>query len=504
MFQRDFLEKQNVKFVDPTTEGLMTDEQIAAQKARQESHKDLLCVPRRPYWDLYTKTEELLANEKREFLEWRRRLAEIQDDSQIVITPFEKNLEFWRQLWRVVERSDVITQIVDARNPLMFYCEDLNTYASEVSPNKVSLLLLNKSDFLTDKQRAEWASYFDSVGIRAVFFSALEESPNNSTEAECDDEMSEHVEKLTFDGTEIKNSSKLLTSAELISYFKSINVKLPIGRKQLVVGLVGYPNVGKSSSINAILKDKKVSVSATPGKTKHFQTLHVDDDLMLCDCPGLVFPNFVTNKAEMIVNGILPIDQMTDHVPAVNIVASVIPRHIFESTYGIVLPKPDDDESPLKSDELLNSFGYMRGFMTQRGLPDNPRSSRYILKDFVVGKLLYCYAPPGIDQSTFHSFPEASGDSKEMTRQQKRMMDPKAVSGVDFDSEYFRKQAIVAHSKGVHGVAAYARRSSDLQHLAGKTESDVPGSSLPPKSWKKHNNRNKKEKLRRVYGYLDE
>ena len=38
-----------------------------------------------------------------------------------------------------------------------------------------------------------------------------------------------------------------------------------------VVGMVGYPNVGKSSTINALYQDKKVSVSATPGKTKHFQ-----------------------------------------------------------------------------------------------------------------------------------------------------------------------------------------------------------------------------------------
>ena len=44
--------------------------------------------------------------------------------------------------------------------------------------------------------------------------------------------------------------------------------------------------------------------------------------------------------------------------------------------------------------------------MTQRGLPDNARSARYILKDFVNGKLLYCHSPPGVMQEEYHQFPD--------------------------------------------------------------------------------------------------
>ena len=46
----------------------------------------------------------------------------------------------------------------------------------------------------------------------------------------------------------------------------------------------------------------------------------------------------------------------------------------------------------------------MRGFMTARGLPDNPRSSRHILKDFVNGKLLYCVPPPSVDSASFQDY----------------------------------------------------------------------------------------------------
>lgn len=52
------------------------------------------------------------------------------------------------------------------------------------------------------------------------------------------------------------------------------------------VGLVGYPNVGKSSTINALFGSKKTAVAPTPGKTKHFQTLFISNTLCLCDCPG--------------------------------------------------------------------------------------------------------------------------------------------------------------------------------------------------------------------------
>jgi len=49
--------------------------------------------------------------------------------------------------------SDVVVQIVDARNPLLFRCEDLKTYVNEVSKCKINVILINKSDFLTHDQR---------------------------------------------------------------------------------------------------------------------------------------------------------------------------------------------------------------------------------------------------------------------------------------------------------------------------------------------------------------
>ena len=104
---------------------------------------------------------------------------------------------------------------------------------------------------------------------------------------------------------------------------------------KLVVGLVGYPNVGKSSTINALLGEKKVSVSSTPGKTKHFQTIHLSDSLVLCDCPGLVFPQFATTKADLVCDGVLPIDQLREYTGPTSLVVKRIPREVLEATYGV-------------------------------------------------------------------------------------------------------------------------------------------------------------------------
>lgn len=71
-------------------------------------------------------------------------------------------------------------------------------------------------------------------------------------------------------------------------------------------------------------------------------------------------PSFVATRAEMILNGILPIDQLRDHVEPINLLSALIPRHVLEDTYGIMLPKPLEGEDPARpptSQELLNAYG---------------------------------------------------------------------------------------------------------------------------------------------------
>ncbi len=69
-----------------------------------------------------------------------------------------------------MERSDVVVQIVDARNPLLFLNSDLRSYVKEVDPRKLNLTLVNKTDLLTQNQVEEWHRYFSQRNIDAIFW----------------------------------------------------------------------------------------------------------------------------------------------------------------------------------------------------------------------------------------------------------------------------------------------------------------------------------------------
>jgi len=620
-------ERLNVNFVSRANVGVLTKEEKQIIKEAQDKHRTLLRIPRRPLWKENSDldTDEFQIKEREAFLEWRRKLADLQNTDNITLTPFEKNLEFWRQLWRVIERSDVIVQIVDARNPLLFRCEDLESYVKEIDSKKMNIILINKSDFLTLKQRVAWLRYFDSQKIQVVFWSAVlaanegkepsdahehddkkslsdihEEQSHNENEIEGEDDIEEEdedvegeneletttesnkfqlldedkeesfvivekddtkdenkneesksedeeddgeeseetdgedeaelqkdqqseekkvIEKIAdmkvsenedeesgeFSAEEIEKC-KILTREELIDLFKKVHEGIEKYKEGVTtIGMVGYPNVGKSSTINALMQSKKVAVSDTPGKTKHYQTLFVDEALVLCDCPGLVFPSFVSTKGDLILNGVLPIDHMRDHNEPISLVVHQIPRRFLEVTYGILIPKPKEDEDPERVptvEEFCAAFAVSHGYMNHKGMPDVQRSARVILKDYVNGKFVFSHAPPGIDEK---SFQQLKLDPLKAARYDERVrkieLHKSEFSKLSaFDQNFFRNLEPRAMTKG--GIVGYGRNKvNQVASAAGSMSASTD--SLSGKPWKKHFNSKNKGKLRRFTAHLD-
>ena len=480
-----------------------------------------LSVPRRPAWTKETTPQELDIMERESFLEWRRGIA-IKEEQimmmqtrgssnkkgdfssnimQLGVTPFEKNIEIWRQLWRVMERCSCIVQIVDARNPLFYLSKDLKQYATK-ELNKPMVLLINKSDYLTSKQRQAWHEYLSSLETdlnqqqwHHIFFSAHEEQKRLDDEAsarakaaaesilhppppeidlpdddndedddqeEDDDEEEQgdvRDESIGQEGTQLDTNANVEVpksdnvTPKYDNIMQNVGIDRPLSREDLLdwlhtfaiqnkcqhdprhteripFGMVGFPNVGKSSVINVLMGNTKnahgvvrVGVAAQPGKTKHFQTLLLPerDDVLLCDCPGLVFPSFVNNTADLIAAGVYPIAQMRDHTSVLELVCQRIPRQVLNARYGIQIPLPgpdrmaeydqrqqqmhSGDNNAMASLPPPTAAEFLSTYCAARSIADEPRAARIIIKDYAAGKLLYCHAPPSMagDEATFYS-----------------------------------------------------------------------------------------------------
>lgn len=516
----------------------MTNAQKEKLNAKQREHAKDLIVPRRPYWDEFTTKTELQRQEGEAFLEWRRKLANLQESNEdLLLTPFERNIEVWKQLWRVVERSDLVVQIVDARDPLLFRSVDLERYVKEIDERKQNLLLVNKADLLTRKQRITWAKYFISRGISFTFYSALRANQLLELEKETSEFDQERMVQIDDEVTEdediddeVKEKISILSIDQLEELFltkapsEPLTEPLPGKKPILQIGLVGYPNVGKSSTINSLVGAKKVSVSSTPGKTKHFQTIMLSDSVMLCDCPGLVFPNFAYNKGELVCNGVLPIDQLRDYVGPSNLVAQRIPKYYLEAIYGIHIQTRTKEEGgdgvTPTGQELLVAYARARGYMTQGfGSADESRASRYILKDYVNGKLLYINPPPHIEDDTPYTLEECREFNKDLytfdrlpTTRKEQIREAAKAKGIDVVdlARDLKSLTFAAHTGGTdtkeamsvtHGgkQAALYNAAEDLDKEFFKMNS-IEGKLTDPfhrqngngSNSKKHNKKNKK------------
>ena len=404
------------------------------QDAAEARLKNRLRIPRRPKWDESTTPEQLHELETAEIIEWRRALSILEENKDIVLSPFEKNPEVWKELWRVLERSQVAIYIIDSRDPLAFFCDDFVRYINEIG---IPLIVcLNKADLVPPQIRLEWGRYFDSLQMnlqfKYEFLSTIpknkpkirpsdedstkkekdmddsqnsEDIPENSEISENITENSEISENISENTTEQSLDERekqrnelyegIITPRELILRAKSL-ASAPGRDGRITIGFVGFPNVGKSSMLNSAVGRICVKSSMTPGKTKHLQTINMEEEgVTLCDCPGLVFPLFQQSRAAMICNGILSIDQMTDWLTPSMIVAETIPARAFNYLYGTTFK-----ERYVDAHTLLQAIAIIRSLMTTRGNPDEARVAKSVLKDYVAGKLIHCELPPGVRLAT--------------------------------------------------------------------------------------------------------
>jgi large subunit GTPase 1 len=206
--------------------------------------------------------------------------------------------------------------------------------------------------------------------------------------------------------------------------------------------MVGYPNVGKSSLINALIGEKKVSMSRQPGKTKHFQTIEVPNRrITLCDCPGLVFPSVVATKAHLVIRAVQPIDVTNDTLTPVQLIVEKVGLDTCLRKYKCAeQAKAYMHESSGRI--LLSAMAVKLGHLLRMSEPDISWSARRVLRDFTEGWLLYCEKPPGMEEE---GGSDSDADAADAAAAEKAFCAAEGVADVaDFLAESAEPQSLEA------------------------------------------------------------
>jgi len=169
----------------------------------------------------------------------------------------------------------------------------------------------------------------------------------------------------------------------LINLFRQLG-KLHLDKKQISVGFIGYPNVGKSSVINALRSKKVCKVAPIAGETKVWQYITLMKRIFLIDCPGVVYPTAETDT-EKVLKGVVRVELVTNPEDYVDSLLQRVRREYISKNYKI--------DHWNTSTHFLEQLAQKTGKLLKGGEPDVTVTARMVLNDWQRGKLPF-YVPP--------------------------------------------------------------------------------------------------------------
>jgi nuclear GTP-binding protein len=204
-------------------------------------------------------------------------------------------------------------------------------------------------------------------------------------------------------------------------------------RKQVSVGFIGYPNVGKSSIINTLRKKMVCKTAPIPGETKVWQYITLTRRIYLIDCPGIVPPNPTDTDEELLLRGVVRVENVENPAQYMATMLGRCQERHIERTYGIKGWKNDE--------EFLEMLARKSGRLLKGGEADLDMAARMVLKDFLRGKVPWYVPPPRLAQDGEDSGPLEGrlGRLGEMTVgvKRKRGDEEETNVGTEADSEEF-------------------------------------------------------------------
>ncbi|XP_066182943.1 guanine nucleotide-binding protein-like 3 isoform X2 [Sylvia atricapilla] len=282
---------------------------------------------------------------------------------------------FCRELVKVLEASDVVLEVLDARDPMGCRCPQLEQAVTGSGGNKKLLLVLNKIDLVPKDNIEKWLNYLKKEFPTVAFKSATMMK---------DKTMVRHVTKrparVDFSETSQYFGSKCLLKL-LQEYGKT-------QAKAIQVGVVGFPNVGKSSIINSLKGKRACNVGLTRGVTKSMQIVHLDKQTKMLDSPSIIADP--SNSALALALRSIVDPEGSDSAGALEGVNAII-THCSKQQVMMHYNIPDFRDP----EEFLSLLAQKRGMLKKGGVPDIENMAKLVLCDWTGARIKYYSQPPG-------------------------------------------------------------------------------------------------------------
>uniref|UniRef100_A0A6Q2ZIW5 Nucleolar GTP-binding protein 2 n=1 Tax=Esox lucius TaxID=8010 RepID=A0A6Q2ZIW5_ESOLU len=278
----------------------------------------------------------------------------VRDEAREEIFKKGQSKRIWGELYKVIDSSDVIIQVLDARDPMGTRSQSIETYMRKEKPWKHLIFVLNKCDLIPTWVTKRWVAVLSAEYPTLAFHASLTNS---------------------------------FGKGSLIQLLRQFG-KLHTDKKQISVGFIGYPNVGKSSVINTLRSKKVCNVAPLAGETKVWQYITLMRRIFLIDCPGVVYPS-EDSESDIVLKGVVQVEKIRnpeEHIPAV--LERAKPEYI-QKTYRIPTWSSPED--------FLEKLAMRMGKLLKGGEPDLPCVSKMVLNDWQRGRIPFFVKPPGPD-----------------------------------------------------------------------------------------------------------
>lgn len=249
---------------------------------------------------------------------------------------------------------DAVVEIIDARIPYSSKNPDLQSLIG----GKPRVVVLNKCDTADEAAVQKWLSWYNDQGVAAVATDCRSGRGVNKVVPAIRSVLKDMLAKYAAKG---------------------------MTGRSIRVMVVGIPNVGKSSFINRLAKQKKARVEDRPGVTLNKQWVRIDSDVELLDMPGVLWPKF---EDKTVGEHLAFTGAVKDDVVDVEALASRL-LFVLNGMYGDVLASRYKIETSEDEDgyEILRKIGRSRGMLVSGGEINTERAAITVLDEFRSGRL---------------------------------------------------------------------------------------------------------------------